>query len=141
MNTMIRFSPLHLINRWHGDFDRFFDAVDSEAATQSWAPAVDIEDQGDSYLLRADLPGIEAKDIELELLEGVLSLKGTRKFESKTEDGRYAWSERRAGSFERRFKLPEATGGDVSAKLANGVLEVSIPKPAKLQPRRIEVVS
>ena len=139
MNTLIAFEPASLHNRWSTDFDRWFDGSESPTTRNAWVPATDIQDLGEAFVLRADLPGVEAKDLELELADGILSIKGKRVLDSNGENKRYSWTERRSGSFLRRFRLPEAAGGEVSAKLTNGVLEVRIPKPDKLQPRRIEV--
>jgi len=142
MTTLIRFEPRNVFKHWGTDFGHLFNGVENTAMTgDAWAPAVDVEDTGDAYVLRADVPGLEAKDIELELEHDVLTLKGERKIERKTEGERYAWTERNSGSFTRRFRLPETAGGEVSAKLANGVLEIRVPKPAKPKPVRIEVAS
>jgi HSP20 family protein len=137
MHTLISFEPRGPFNRWQGDFDRWFDGFEHAVNQNQWVPAMDIQDMGEAFLMRADLPGVEAKDLELQLADGILSIKGKRLIES--DNKRYSWTERRSGSFLRRFKLPEAAGGEISAKLVNGVLEVRIPKPDKLQPRRIEV--
>jgi HSP20 family protein len=140
IGTLIGFEPRDLFSRWHTDIDRWFDGrTNGYAGQEQWTPAVDVQDVGEAYLLRADVPGMEAKDIELELNDGILSLKGTRKRTVSEDADRYSRYERASGSFIRRFRLPQAVGGEVTAKLTNGVLEVRISKPDKLQPRRIEV--
>jgi HSP20 family protein len=91
-------------------------------------------------VLHADVPGVDPTDIELQMENGVLTLRGERKSEVKEEKDNYHRVERVTGSFYRRFTLPDtADAENISAKSVNGVLEVRIPKQARVQPRRIEV--
>ena len=90
--------------------------------------------------MRADLPGVTPKDIEITAEKGVLALRGSRNFEQKTDDGHYSRIERVSGKFVRTFSLPENVATDqINAKFKDGVLELTIPKIAKAEPRRIEV--
>src|SRR5512144_1894305 len=105
--------------------------------TSDWVPAVDIKEEGNVYILQADLPGIDPKDIEITLEKGVLTLKGQRAAETKEETEKYRRVERVRGTFLRRFSLPETVETEkVSAKYPNGVLEVIVPKGAATQPRK-----
>ena len=94
----------------------------------------------DAFLLQADLPGVEAKDIDITMENGMLSLRGRRQSETKQEDGGYRRVERVSGEFFRRFTLPDiADSESISAQMSNGVLTVRIGKRAEIQPRRIQV--
>jgi HSP20 family protein len=141
MTTIVRYEPWGFVNRFHRDFARFFDnevpAVNSAVA---WLPSVDVREEENRFVVQADLPGVESKDIEITAEKGVLTIKGERRSESKKSDQGYERVERVAGTFLRRFTLPETAQADgITAKQTNGVLEVSIPKQAKAQPKRIEV--
>ena len=105
-----------------------------------WVPAVDISEDKDRFLLHADVPGVNAEDIEISLDDSVLVISGTRKDQARTEDTDVRRAERLTGDFSRRFTLPETTDADrVKAKVSNGILEVVIPKLPEIQPRRITV--
>jgi HSP20 family protein len=106
----------------------------------AWIPSVDVREEDDRYVVHADLPGVDAKDIEITAEKGVLTLRGERKSETKSEGKGFERVERVAGTFLRRFTLPETANAEgISAKHVNGVLEVTIPKQAQVQPRRISV--
>lgn len=106
----------------------------------TWAPQVDIKEEKERFLVRADLPGIEAKDVEITLENGMLTIRGERREERKEEDAGYRRVERFTGQFFRRFALPDATDPDkVKAHMDKGVLEVEIPKAKESLSRRIEV--
>ncbi|HSC46876.1 MAG TPA: Hsp20/alpha crystallin family protein [Gammaproteobacteria bacterium] len=110
------------------------------AAAAVWAPTVDIKEEAGHYVIHADVPGVDPKDIEVTLEEGVLTLSGERKSESRTEEDGWKRVERVSGQFLRRFTLPETVDAEgVSAKGANGVLEIVIPKQAKASARKIAV--
>jgi HSP20 family protein len=118
--------------------DRMFPAVATDAA--EWAPRVDIHEEQDSYVLHVDLPGVEAKDIEVTLDKNVLTIKGERNSQNTSEEKGFTRRERFSGSFVRKFTLPEtADGQNISAANSNGVLTLTIGKKVESQPRRIEV--
>lgn len=142
--TIVRYEPWGFVNRFHRDFAaRFFGDSDASApanAAVAWLPSVDVREEANRFVVQVDLPGVENKDIEITAEKGVLTIKGERKSESKKTDAGYERVERVAGTFLRRFTLPETAQADgITAKQANGVLEVSIPKRAQVQPKRIEV--
>jgi HSP20 family protein len=113
----------------------------SEQSVADWVPAVDIVEEKDRFILRADLPGVSAEDIVISMDKGVLSISGERRQVSGEQaEGRLQRVERATGKFYRRFSLPETVDGDrISAKSVNGILEVSIPKQPEVQARRINV--
>ena len=106
----------------------------------AWIPSVDVHEEAERYVVRADLPGVSPDDIEITADAGVLTIKGERKANGQHTDGNYQRVERVAGNFVRRFTLPDAAQTDaIKATHLNGVLELSIPKQAKPEVRRIKV--
>jgi HSP20 family protein len=135
--SVVRYEPWALLNRLHREFDQAFDTVTRDA---TWSPAVDIHEEAGRFVVHADLPGVKPTDIEITTDKGVLSLRGTRQFEKQGEEGRYSRTERVTGKFVRSFTLPENVQADaIKASFKDGVLELTIPKVAKPEPRRIEV--
>ena len=107
-----------------------------------WVPAVDIREKDDRFELSADLPGVNPDDITVTMEDGVLTIQGSRLTEATDEKDNYTRFERVYGKFLRRFTLPDTANGDeISAVTKHGVLNVSIPKQAKVQPRKIDVKS
>jgi HSP20 family protein len=145
MATKVPNNPLSLITQWRRDIERAFEGVGDdgsrgEITAAAWAPAVDIKEEDGAYLVHADVPGVDPKDIELNMENSVLTLRGERRLESAKDEGNYRRIERVTGTFYRRFTLPDTADAEhISAKYANGVLEVRIPKQEKALPRRIEV--
>jgi HSP20 family protein len=144
--NVTRYEPWSLINRLHQDLDRLFGRElgasddDSRGAVSDWLPAVDVQEQPDAFVLQADLPGVDSKDIDITMENGLLSLRGRRQSETKQESGGYRRVERVSGEFFRRFTLPDSADPEaISAQMTNGVLTVRIAKRAEIQPRRIEV--
>lgn len=138
------YEPFELMNQWRHDLERAFrpsnGADETRETTAAWLPAVDIKEDDGAYVLHADVPGVDPKDIEVHMENGVLTLKGERQSETRKETDKYTRVERVSGSFYRRFTLPDtADAAKVTARCANGVLEVRIPKHEKHQPRRVEV--
>ena len=132
--TIVRYEPWSFLNRFYREASN---PVNSNVA---WLPSVDVREEENRFVLQVDLPGVDGKDIEITAEKGVLTIKGERKSESKNTDAGYERVERVAGSFLRRFTLPETAQADaITARQTNGVLEVSIPKQAQVQPKRIEV--
>lgn len=112
----------------------------SHVVTSHWRPAVDIKEEADRFVIMADLPGVDPGDIEITMENGVLSIKGERKAEIRDEKEGYKRVERVSGTFYRRFSLPDSADAErIEAKGKDGVLEVSLPKHEKVQPRRIAV--
>ena len=135
--TVLRYEPWALLNRLRRDLDQSFENVARDA---TWTPAVDIHEEAQRFLVRADLPGVKATDIEVTADKGVLTLRGERQIDKKEVDGHYSRVERVAGKFVRTFTLPDNVQTDaIKAQFKDGVLELTIPKVAKVEPRRIEV--
>ena len=106
----------------------------------NWNPAVDVYQDQNGIVLQADLPGIKAGDFDLSIENNVLTLKGERKFEQKTDAGNYHRVERSYGSFTRNFTLPSTVDVEqVSADFKDGVLSVTLPRREETKPRQIQV--
>ncbi|MGH8297644.1 MAG: Hsp20/alpha crystallin family protein [Steroidobacteraceae bacterium] len=143
--TILRYEPWSLVNRLHRHLDEAFSA-DGEAGESDgawWIPQVDVYEEPERFVVSVDVPGIEPKGIEITTEKGVLTIRGERRAAREQEESSaYRRLERRTGKFLRRFTLPESAKLDaITAKHTHGVLEVTIPKQAKLQPRRIEVAA
>lgn len=125
------------------EFGRYFDRSTgdaSSAATADWAPAVDIAEYADKFVLQADVPGVDPASIEITLEKGVLTLSGNREAVAEPAGVERKRVERRNGRFLRRFVLPDTADAEaVSASGKHGVLEIVIPKRAQAQPRRISI--
>lgn len=119
---------------------RWLNEMDDESAVLGWRPQIDIKEESERYLVRADIPGVDPKDIEITLEGGMLTIRGSRAEEAKDEREGYRRVERFSGEFFRRFALPDvADVAKVSAHTDKGVLEISIPKTAASKARRIKV--
>ena len=145
--NMIQYDPWRKLQQLQREMGTLFDPLlgtrDEAAtiATSDWVPAVDIKEEETQFLVIADIPGVAPEDIEVKMENGVLSIKGERKEESKVEKEGYQRIERSCGTFHRRFTLPETADADgITAKSNNGSLEVIIPKrEAPTHSRRINV--
>lgn len=143
--TMIRYQPWRSLGDLHSELNRLFEGAGpningDENAACDWVPAVDVREEADRFIVHADLPGIDPADIEITMEDGVLTVRGERKTEATTNADGYRRVERSAGYFYRRFTLPDTIDSEgVKARGNNGVLEIAIPKHAKVQPRRIAV--
>lgn len=146
-------NSLGRINPWQGQgplqddlksvFERFFGEADgdqSNVVTSQWMPRCDIKEEGERFVIFADIPGVDPKDIEISMDKGILSIRGERSTESREENQRFSRVERAHGVFYRRFALPDSADADgIRASGRNGVLEISIPKRPETKPRRIAV--
>lgn len=145
--ALVRWEPIREINAIQGEvnrlFDSFFDAparAERERGPRRWLPAMDLLETEDSYVLRADLPGVHEEDLKIELDERTLTLSGERKSSLEAERQGYHRIERAYGAFSRSLTLPEGVDGDaIAASFDMGVLEVRVPKPVERQPRRIAI--
>ena len=146
--AIVRYDPWATMNQLQEELNRAFSRVipneddGGSIATSDWAPAVDIKEDENGFVLHADIPGVDPKDIEVSMENGVLTIRGERHVETEEEREGYKRIERARGTFYRRFALPDTADADkISALGEHGVLEVRIPKAEKVQPRRITVES
>lgn len=113
---------------------------DNHLSPANWTPAVDIAEKDDHFLIQADIPGVNPKDIEVSMDNGYLTVKGERENETKDEKDGYSRVERSHGTFYRRFSLPETADLDrVTAKSNKGVLEIKVGKAEVAKPKKITV--
>ena len=144
----LRRTPFPEMPRMERDMDelfgRFFGGwpgARREAEGLGWSPALDVIDRKDELVLRADLPGLTEKDIEITVQNGNLSLRGQRTEEKETKEGEeYYACERWSGAFSRTLTLPPGINADkVNAAFKNGVLEIHVPKTKHAEGTRIEI--
>jgi HSP20 family protein len=142
--TLVRYEPWSVVARLQRHFDQAFNdhagILANGSGQVAWSPSVDIHQEADKFVVRADLPGVEPKDIDVTAENGVLTISGERKFERNEEHKASARYERVEGRFVRRFTLPENVQTDnIRARHSNGVLELTIPKAALPAPKRVTV--
>jgi HSP20 family protein len=143
MSALIRYeTPTTTLSNLFDSFmdNGFFNACDRDISLSSY-PRVDIVEEKENYKITADMPGLDKKDISVEIKNGVLALSGEKKEEKTERDkDRYYHFERRFGSFRREFALPDHVDSEhVEAKYANGVLELTLKKTEAAKPKSIEV--
>lgn len=147
--SLVRQQPWNTLNRlradqFRNDLSQFFnpntDSSAKSAEVCDWVPAVDVKETENEFILHADLPGVAPKDIDVNTEKGLLTIKGQRETHKTDENEGYSRIERHFGEFSRRFTLPETADADnINAKYDHGVLQITIPKQTKMQPRKIEV--
>ena len=141
------YDPFAVMDQFQRDVNRLFRGRShhrrggqSATASSDWVPLADVREEDGQYVISMDVPGVDAKDIEVTMEKDVLSLRGTRGLPSVPDNNGYARRERPSGSFERRFVLPDGADAEgITAQGKNGVLQVVIPKRQKPRPRRIQV--
>lgn len=138
--TVVRYEPWALANRLQKDIDRLFGSPATAADSGAWLPPVDIHEEAGQFVLNVDLPGVDPKAVEITSDQGVLTIRGHREDSRREARDGHRRIERITGEFQRRFSLPEtADVQNIKAKAVNGVLEVTVPKLAQVQPHRITV--
>jgi HSP20 family protein len=143
--SLVRYQPWNSIEQLRREMGRMLDGQSSteetsNIATSDWVPAVDIKETDKEFLIHADIPGVDPNDIDVHMEDGMLTIKGERESETKENREGYKRVERHRGTFYRRFSLPDTANADkISAKSNHGVLEITIPKQEKAQPRKIQV--
>jgi HSP20 family protein len=144
MRTLSRFEPFRgastlqdQINRLFGDG---FEHSGEESNLTSWAPAVDIFETEHELVVKADLPDIDPKDLDIRVENNILSIRGERKFEKKVSEDKYLRVERAYGSFSRSFSLANTVNSEaIRADYQNGVLTLTVPKREEAKPKQIKV--
>lgn len=146
--TLMRYRTFNPTGALQGElkqaFNQFLASVDendqSSVETAQWTPRVDIKEEANRFVILADIPGVEPRDIEIQMEKGVLSIKGERAEDAKQEGEKFTRVERSRGLFHRRFALPDSADADaITASGKHGVLEIVIPKKAETTPRRIAI--
>jgi HSP20 family protein len=110
------------------------------ASTPAWAPALDIAERTDAYLMTVELPGVKLDDLEITLEDGLLTIQGERQFTAESSEEQYHRAERSSGAFRRAITLPTHVMADeVEASMEDGVLRILVPKADEAKPKRIQV--
>ncbi|MGB5245030.1 MAG: Hsp20/alpha crystallin family protein [Woeseia sp.] len=145
--SLVRYQPWQGVGQLQDEINRLFGSWtnnESTSATADWVPSVDINERDDSFELHVDVPGVDPKDVEITLDNGVLTISGERQWVKQENDETSVRrrTERAYGRFYRRFILPDTVDAEkVKASNKHGVLEITIPKQAKSLPRRIKVAA
>ncbi|HUA75708.1 MAG TPA: Hsp20/alpha crystallin family protein [Solirubrobacteraceae bacterium] len=144
--AIIRWEPAREIGSLQQEVNRLFGTFfDTQAGAggdglRRWVPAMDLVEEGEDYVLRADLPGLSEDDVNVELEDNVLTVSGERKSEHEEKRDGYRRIERASGSFARSLTLPDGVDPErVKAHFEQGVLEVRVPKPEQRKPRRVKI--
>ena len=145
--TIVRWEPFRELSSLQTEMNRLFNAAfdtsgPGNGGTRRWAPAMDLLETDEHFVLRADLPGMTESDVNIELEDNILTVSGERKAEHEDKREGFYRVERAFGAFSRSLTLPKGIDGEaVTAAFDNGVLEVRIPKPEQRKPRKITIGS
>jgi HSP20 family protein len=147
--TIVRLEPFRDMVAVQDRLNRIFDDAvrgssrgsdEDSALGGQWAPSVDIFEHEGNLVLRAELPGIEPKDVDVRVENNVLTLRGERKFESEVKREKYHRVERAYGTFSRSFTLPNVVDTEkIKAEYKDGVLQVTLPQREEAKPKQIQV--
>jgi HSP20 family protein len=148
--ALVRWDPIREIDSLQGEMNRLFSSFfetpttrgggNGTATARRWIPAMDLIETGDHFVLKADLPGMDEGDVNIEVENNVLTVSGERKTAHEEKHEGYYRLERATGAFSRSLTLPEGIDPEsVTATFHNGVLEVRVPKPAEIKPRRVQI--
>ena len=139
MNDIARqHDPFDLFSRFGDLHDR--DPFFAQALRAEWMPPVDIRETADRYTFQMEVPGMQPDDLDVEIHDGVLSVRGTRREEKKSEDTGYVRVERRFGNFSRQFRIPTTVRAEsLKAELKDGMLHIEVPKGSDDAVRKVKI--
>ena len=144
MATIAHLEPFRGLSTLQGQFNRLFNETfrnqAEESALTTWAPAVDIYETPNELVVKADLPDVNEKDIDVRVENNLLTIREERKFEKSVSEDNYLRVERTYGAFSRSFSLPNTVNAEaIGAEYKNGVLTVTLPKREESKPRQVKV--
>jgi len=142
MTTLVRWDPFREVATAHNELSRLMNGLleGNGRQSQAWVPTLDVWESDDSVVYAFDLPGVPQDAISVEVEDGALTVTATRERDEKIDADRYHRYERRYGSFTRTVGLPQGVSDDqISASYADGVLEITVPKPEQSKPKRVEI--
>jgi HSP20 family protein len=144
MSTIARLEPFRGLSTLQDQFNRLynesFQTHGEESALTTWAPAVDIYETPNELVVKADLPDVNEKDIDVRVENNLLTIHGERKFEKSVTEENFLRVERAYGSFSRSFSLPNTLNAEaIAAEYKNGVLTITLPKREETKPRQVKV--
>src|SRR4029077_10287472 len=145
MTTIARWEPFRGLSTLHDQVNRLFNETvlrgqGEDSALTTWSPAVDIYETENELVVKADLPDVAEKDIDVRVENNLLTIRGERKFEKSVSEENFLRVERTYGSFSRSFSLPNTVNAEaIGAEYKNGVLTVTLPKREESKPRQVKV--
>src|SRR5271156_921389 len=144
MSTIARLEPFRGISTLQDQFNRLFNESfrnhSGKSALTTWAPAVDFYETANELVVKADLPDVNEKDIDVRVENNLLTIRGERKFEKSVSEENYLRVERTYGAFSRSFSLPNTVNSEsIRAEYKNGILTVTLPKREESKPRQVKV--
>jgi HSP20 family protein len=144
MNGITRWDPFHNLSTLQEQVNRLFERRlfdgGSHSALTAWAPSVDIYETENELVIKADLPEVAEKDLDVRVENSMLTIQGERKFEQSVKEENYLRMERSYGSFQRSFSLPETVDTQaIKAQYADGALTVTLPKRAESKPKQVKI--
>src|SRR6185295_12775384 len=144
--AVVRWDPFRDLNMLQDRMNRLFNdagrgwRADEPAATTTWSPAVDIFETENEIVVKAELPGVDRKDLTLNLENNILTLKGERKFEKETKEENYHRIERSYGGFSRAFSIPTTVDEEnIREDYKDGILKIALPKKEQAKPKQIRI--
>jgi len=145
MSTLARWEPFRGLTTLQEQMNRlfedtFFRGRTGDSALTTWSPAVDIYETEHELVVKADLPDVDEKDLDIRVENNILTIRGERKFEQTLSEDNYLRVERAYGSFSRSLSLPNTVNTDaIKAEYRNGVLTVRVPKREEAKPKQVKV--
>ncbi|MHB8411137.1 MAG: Hsp20/alpha crystallin family protein [Candidatus Acidiferrales bacterium] len=144
MNSISRWEPFRNVSSLQEQVNRLFESTfphkGDESTLTAWAPAVDVYETENELVIKADLPEISEKDLDVRVENNMMTIRGERKFEQQVKEDSYLRMERAYGSFSRSFSLPNTVNTEaINADYKNGVLTVTLPKRAESKPKQVKI--
>jgi len=147
MMNLVKFNPWREMPTLHSRMNRFFDdpffrtgRMADDDNMGMWNPAVDLYEKDDHFVIKAELPGVDKKDIKIDLNDRVLTLSGERTYDNEVKEENYYRKERSYGKFQRAFRLPADVDSDqIKAEFKDGVLQVEVPKPEEQKAKQVTI--
>ena len=144
--SIVPWKPIDELTTLRSEMDNLWDRFFPEKpfherfTTYEWLPSIDLTETKDKLVVKAELPGLEAKDVDLTITDDILTIRGEKKEETETKDEHHFFVERYAGTFERRIKLPTLVKKDkIDATFDKGVLTISLPKSEEAKKKEIKI--
>ena len=144
--ALVRWEPVRELNSLQSEMNRLFNTFfdtptgGNGNGLRRWVPAMDLVETDDHFVLKADLPGLDSGDVNIEVEDNVLTVSGERTLEHETSKEGYYRLERSSGEFRRALTLPEGVDADkIEASFDKGVLEIRVPKPEQRKPRKVQI--
>lgn len=142
MATLVRWDPFREVATMQNELSRLMNGIFESAGRpeQAWVPTVDVWETDDSVVYAFDLPGVAKDAISVEVEDGAMTVSATRERKQEIKNDQYHRVERRHGTFSRTVGLPQGVAEDaIQAAYREGVLEITVPKPEQVKPKRVEI--